>query len=222
MSQTRRRPPKRRPAQTRRPVTTTNRSQRLFAIFGIFIVFVLIATIVGPPLIDYITQPDDEPEIIVDDDTPDPVEAEYLARIEEDPADASAMSGLGSYLGQIGRVDEAIPWYERALEIAPDDMEIRYGFGNALANGGKRPDAELQFKMVIAAEPNNVQAHFALGQLYATWVPPRTQEAIAEYQMVIALSPDTFVASRAREELSALGVATPVSASPVASPAAIN
>ncbi|MCC6793141.1 MAG: tetratricopeptide repeat protein, partial [Thermomicrobiales bacterium] len=87
----------------------------------------MIATIVGPPLIDYITQPDDEPEIIVDDDTPDPVEAEYLARIEEDPADASAMSGLGSYLGQIGRVDEAIPWYERALEIAPDDMEIRYG-----------------------------------------------------------------------------------------------
>lgn len=222
MSQSRRRPPSKRPVQKRRPAATTNRAQRVYAILGIFIVFALIATIVGPPLVDYITSTDSEPEIAVDQDTEDPVEAEYMARIEADPNDAQAMSGLGSYLGNIGRVDEAIPWYERALEIAPDDLEIRFGFGNALANGGKRLDAELQFKMVIEAEPNNEQAHFALAQLYANWVPPRTADAIAEYQTVIAIAPDTFVAERSTEELSSLGVATPVTASPVASPAALE
>lgn len=218
VNRSRRRPPPRRPIQQRRPGVTTNRGQRAYAILGIFIVFALVATIVGPPLIDYVTQADDEPDLFVDD-AEDPVEADYLARIEANPNDASAMAGLGSYLGNTGRVEEAIPWYERALEIAPDDMKIRFGFGNALANGGKRPDAELQFKLVIEAEPGNEQAHFALAQLYANWVPPRTADAIAEYQTVIEIAPDTFVAERSREELAALGVATPAAARPVASPA---
>jgi tetratricopeptide (TPR) repeat protein len=222
VSQSRRRPPPRRPVQKRRPTATTNRTQRIYAIFGVFIVFALIATIVGPPLVDYITQSDDDPGITVNENSEDPVEADYLARIEADPNNASAMSGLGSYLGSIGRVDEAIPWYERALEIAPDNVQIRFGFGNALANGEKRADAELQFKKVIETEPNNDQAHFALAQLYANWVPPRTADAIAEYQTVIAIAPDTFVAERSKEELSALGVATPSAASPVASPAAME
>ena len=222
MSQSRRRPPPRKPVQKRRSTATTNRTQRTFAIFGVFIVFALIAAIVGPPLVDFITQPDDDSGLTVDENSEDPVEADYLARIEANPNDASIMSGLGSYLGSIGRVDEAIPWYERALKIAPDDMQIRFGFGNALANGGKRADAELQYKKVIEAEPNNEQAHFALAQLYANWVPPRMADAIAEYQTVIAIAPETFVAERSKEELATLGVATPSAASPVASPAAME
>jgi tetratricopeptide (TPR) repeat protein len=182
----------------------------------------LIGTIVGPPLVDYLTQPDDEPEFTVDSDSTDAVEAEYLARIKAEPNDASAMAGLGSYLGQTGRVDEAIPWYEKALALEPENTEFRYGFGVALSNGDKRQDAELQFKKVIEAEPNNAPAHFALGQLYQNWVPSRNAEAISEYQIVISLVPDSFLAQRAREELTSLGVATPISASPVASPAAVE
>lgn len=198
----------------------TNRSQRIYAIFGVFIVFALIATIVGPPLIDYLTQPDDDPVITVDDDSADAVEAEYLSRIDADPNDASAMAGLGNYLGNTGRVDEAIPWYEQAIALEPDNMDFRYGFGVALANGDKRQDAELQFTRVIEADPSNAPAFFALGQLYAAWIPARTSEAIDAFQTVLTLMPDSFLAQRATEELAALGFATPVSASPVASPPA--
>jgi tetratricopeptide (TPR) repeat protein len=219
VSQTRRRPAAK-PTQKRR-APRTNRSQRVYAILGVVIVFSLIAAIAGPPLVDFLTRPSNDSPISVNDDTDngeDPVVADYLSRIDADPNDASAMAGLGNYYGNTGRIDEAIPWYEKALVIAPDDWDTRLGFARALSIGGKRQDAELQFKKVIAARPNDPQAHFSLGQLYSGWVPPRTQDAIAEYQTTVMVGQGTFVAERAAEELAQLGVASPVAASPVASP----
>jgi cytochrome c-type biogenesis protein CcmH/NrfG len=181
----------------------------------------LIAAIAGPPLVDFLTRQSSDTPASVDDNSDsseDPVVADYLSRIKADPNDASAMAALGNYYGNTGRIDEAIPWYEKALEITPDDWDTRLGFARALSIGGKRQDAELQFKKVIAARPNDPQAHFSLGQLYAGWVPPRTQDAISEYQTTLSVGQGTFVAERAAEELAQLGVASPVAASPVPSP----
>jgi tetratricopeptide (TPR) repeat protein len=189
--------------------TRSNRTQRIYAIVGIVVVVALIGTIVGPPLVDYLTQPNDDSEIIVDDQTPDPVEDELRADVATNPDDPVAMAALANYLGNTGRIDEAIEWYERALALAPEDWVTRLGFARVLSNGGKRPDAELQFQRVIAACPLDEQARFSLGQLYANWIPPRAAEAAEQYWTVIAVAPETFVAERAREELSRLGVASP-------------
>jgi tetratricopeptide (TPR) repeat protein len=180
------------------------------------VVVALIATIVGPPLVDYLTQPDDDSSLDVDEDTQDPVEEEYRAQIAANPDDPAAFAALANYLGNTGRVDEAIGWYERALELEPNNLITRLGFARVLSNGGKRPDAELQFKKVLEACPVSEQTWFSLGQLYANWVPPRTSDAIQAYEAVIVYGPETFVAERAREELATLGVASPVPASPVA------
>jgi cytochrome c-type biogenesis protein CcmH/NrfG len=214
----RRRRPTARPAQKRRATSTTNRSQRIYAILGVVVVVALIAAVVGPPLVDFLTQPDDDVTVDLNDDSSDPVVADYQTQIAADPNDAETMAALGSYLGNTGQVDAAIPWYEKALSIAPENWDIRLGFARALANGDKRADAELQFKKVLAARPEDEQAHFSLAQLYMNWVPARTDEAIAEYQLVIKYGGDSFVVERAAEELAALGVASPVAATPVASP----
>ena len=214
MSQARRRPPAR--TQPKRRPTAGRRNQRLYAVLGVVVVFSLIATIVGPPLVDYLTSPDTDDEMTVGDDTEDPIEQEYRAQIEANPDDPAALAGLANYLGNTGRVDEAVPLYERALQIEPDNWSTRLGFARVLSNGGKRPDAELQFRKVLAACPGSEQALFSLGQLYANWIPPRTADAIAAFQQVVTAGPGTFVAERAMEELSRLGLGSPVAASPVA------
>jgi tetratricopeptide (TPR) repeat protein len=215
MSQRRRSRP-RAPQQRQRPVTArTNRNQTIYAIIATTMAFVLVATIAGPPLIDYLTTPD-QPEPLEVEEFHDPVEAEYQTAVAADPDNAETLAAYGNYLGNTGRVDEAIRWYERALEIDPDNWDIRLGFGRILANGDKRADAELQLKRALEIKPNDPQALFSLGQLYASWVPPRTDEAIAAYQQVIRYGGDSFVVQRAVEELSRLGGATPVApASPV-------
>lgn len=202
-----------------KPTATTNKSQRWMAIFAILVVTSLIATTVGPPLIDYLTRPEDPVDFSQEEPAEDPVVQEYLADIEANPDDAEAYAALGNYLGNTGRVDEAIPYYERALEIDPANVETRLGFARVLANGEKRADAELQFEKVIAADPSNPLAYFSLGQLYANWVPAKTEQAIAAYQKTLELAgSDSFIRSRAIEELEQLGAGTPVAATPIASP----
>lgn len=219
MSQRRRQtPPK--PAR-RRAGWGTNRSHLLFTILGGFVAFALIASIVGPPLVDYLTSPSDgSSDTSPDVGNDDPNEAEYRKQLAENPDDPEVLAALAGYLGQIGRVGEAIPYFEQALTLAPEDWGIRLDFADALARGDKRADAELQYQKVLAAEPNNVIAHYNLARLYEAWVPPRTQDAIAEYQTVVAIGEGSYVRELAQQALISLGAASPAAGSPVPSPAA--
>src|SRR5262249_14205217 len=151
----------RRPSQPQRqprgrPPAKRNRNHLLFTILGVFVVLALVGSIVGPPLVDFLTKPSDNtPDLSTSDSSGDPNEKEFRNEVAAHPNDPEALAALAGYLGQIGRVDEAIPYFEQALSIAPDDWGIRLDFADALANGGKRADAELQYQKVIAAQPTN-------------------------------------------------------------------
>ena len=151
-------------------------------------------------------------------DTNDDVLHQLETAAAENPQDAEAQASLGNYSANTGNFDLAVTYYERALQLSPEDWTIRLTFAQALMTNRKLADAELQFDKILEAEPQNATAWYYLGQLYQLFDPPRDDEAIYAYQQVIRFGPDTYVATQAADKLSALG-ATPV-ASPVASPEA--
>lgn len=58
-------------------------------------------------------------------------------------------------------------YYEKALEINPDILEAHYGLGLLLFFGFNDAAAAIEeIKKVIARDPDNVDAHFALGRFY--------------------------------------------------------
>lgn len=58
-------------------------------------------------------------------------------------------------------------YYETAVELAPDFIEARYGLGLLLFFGfGDALGAIAEMKKIQADEPDNVEAHFALGRFY--------------------------------------------------------
>jgi cytochrome c-type biogenesis protein CcmH/NrfG len=215
LSQRRQRPTAR-PATKGRPVSR-NRNQTLYAVLGVIVVIALIGAGIGPPVIDYLTQINTERTTEVDPNN-DPVEQGYREQIAANPDDPAALAALADYLGNIGRANEAIPLYDRALTLAPDNIQMRFAFANTLVRAGKSADAELQFQKVIAAEPNHIQAHFNLALTYENWIPPRTADAILEYQKVLDIGIDEFVVEVARDKLVQLGVASPVAATPEIAP----
>jgi tetratricopeptide (TPR) repeat protein len=201
-----------------RPAAKRNRNHLLFTVLGGIVVFTLIGSIIGPPIIDYLTKASDESsDTSSSNSTADPNEQQYRAEVAAHPDDPESLAALAGYLGQTGRVDEAIPYFEQALARAPDDWGIRLDFADALANGDKRADAELQYQKVIAAQPTNAIAIFSLGQLYQSWVPPRTRDAIAQYERVVQVGDGSYVKDLAEQALAQLGVASPVAGTPVAS-----
>jgi tetratricopeptide (TPR) repeat protein len=193
---------------------------RWFSVLAIVVVAALVFGTLGIAVFDDLFNGgdgDDQTITVDENEVPQTVQT-YLDMLEDDPNDFAAMSALGEYYGQVGDYDQAITWYESALQIVPDDMTIRYAFANTLANAGSQADAELQYQKVIAAEPQNHEAMLSLARLYRNWSPPRTDDAIAIYQQIVDQGGESFVVDLAREELADLS-GTPV-ASPAASPEA--
>jgi cytochrome c-type biogenesis protein CcmH/NrfG len=131
----------------------------------------------------------------------DSEEQQLRDRIEEDPEDYSAHSQLAVLLGNTGRVDEAIPHYEQALQGDPDDLALRLSFARMLEQRGYDLDAEVQLQRVIDNDPENVEAVFMLAQIRDRSTSADNEEAEELYQQVIDLDPDSFYAEMAENRL---------------------
>lgn len=158
---------------------------------------------------------DDEDSANFQDQNADLI-AEQETVVAQNPDDVDALVFLANLLGNTGRVGEAVPYYEKAVRLAPDDLGIRLDFARTLSDAGLRNDAETQFLAVLKADPENQTGHYYLAELYRGWDPPRTDEAIAHYRKVIELDTSTFVAQLAQDQLDAMAAGTPGAASPEA------
>ncbi|HWV24524.1 MAG TPA: tetratricopeptide repeat protein [Thermomicrobiales bacterium] len=147
-----------------------------------------------------------------DDDFVDPnadLIADQQTVVARNPDDVDEIVLLANMLGQTGRIQEAIPWYEKALALSPDDSGIRLDFARSLSGSGLQTDAEAQFNQVLKAEPDNQSAHYYLAELYMAWSPPRTDEAYAHYKRAAEIDPDSFLGERAQTRVETMSVATP-------------
>lgn len=160
---------------------------------------------------------DDEAAQNVVDRNDDIIE-ELKATYEANPDDIDNVILLANVLGNSGRLDEAIPYYEEAIDLAPEDPSVRLDFARALADGGYHADAELQFERVLKVEPNSQEALYYLAELYLNWQPPREQEATELYRRAIEGDPDSFLAEQAQNELDSMAGTPALSGSPGATP----
>ncbi len=166
------------------------------------------------------SEPDPAQNIV---DPNDDLIADQIATVEANPDDLDAVLLLANVLGNSGRLQEAIPYYEKAADLAPDDPSVRLDFARALADGNFQKDAELQFQKVLGMEPDNPSvlqaALYYLAELYIHWDPPRDGEARDLYQRAIEQDPNSFLAEQARNRLTSIAATPESGASPQASPA---
>lgn len=191
-----------------------NRLQVITIIFTVFIVCILIAGVTGSILID--AWNDDGNDSNDTAQNTEDILPELRRNAADNPNDAESQAALANYLANTGAFDEAVGYYEKALQLTPDDWALRLDFAQALMDNGKLADSELQFDTIIDAQPQNTQAWYYLAELYQKFTPTRADEAIYAYQQVIRFDPTSYIATQSVDRLAALGVV----ASPVASPSA--
>jgi tetratricopeptide (TPR) repeat protein len=88
-----------------------------------------------------------------------------------------------------GHLEEAIPHFEKALEINPMFAEAHSELGRLLVVEGKYDQAMPHLEKALAAKPDLVEAHYYLGaSLYFSQA--RTQEALAHWEAALRVDPN--------------------------------
>jgi tetratricopeptide (TPR) repeat protein len=112
----------------------------------------------------------------------------YRQAAELDPGWFEAQYNCGVVAYRLRYYNQSLAAYEMALAIQPDSAGARYNFALTLEAAGYVPDAVNELEKMVAANPNEVRAHLALGNLYAQRLrdPVRARQ---HYLKVLAVNP---------------------------------
>lgn len=113
----------------------------------------------------------------------------YETAIRKGIEEADAFYMLGKSLERSDNAKLALPYLQRAAELAPDDLEARLAYGILLANMELFEEAGEEFRFVIEKDPENADAHYNLGFLYAVSTD-RKEDALGHLKEAFTLNPD--------------------------------
>lgn len=92
--------------------------------------------------------------------------AEFEAAVARGAEEAAVYISYGDALTRLGRTEQAVAQYRRALEIAPDSSHALYGLAQAALAGGDASSAASRLERAVAVAPHHGEAHALLAQAY--------------------------------------------------------
>ena len=95
---------------------------------------------------------------------------------------------LANALHELGRLDEALPHYHKAIDIKPDYAEAYNNLGNVLKKLGRLEEAVTCYHKALAIKPDYAVAHCNLGTVFQEL--GQLDEAIASYHKSLTIKPD--------------------------------
>ena len=95
---------------------------------------------------------------------------------------------IGSVNKQLGKLEEAIDVYKKAIDIKPDYAELHYNIGNALKEQGKLDEAIEAFTKAVSIKPNYTLAYNNMSNVLKE--QGKLEEAIEVYNKALSITPD--------------------------------
>jgi len=114
-------------------------------------------------------------------------EAVMRSRLERDPEDWFAHSGLSKALDAQGRTGEALRHIRQAIRLRPRHPELYYNLANTLMALGRPDRAIMAYERALALEPDHPKAHNNLA--VALQSRGELARAVDHYREQIATSP---------------------------------
>ena len=115
---------------------------------------------------------------------------EALARhnVNNDPTDFEAHYNLAAMLQARGKVNDAIPQYQAALDLRPDDPVANNGLGSAWLSEGEPGKAAPYLRVALKNRPDYFDAHYNLGNALVS--QGDFQAAAQEFQLALQAQPN--------------------------------
>ena len=122
-----------------------------------------------------------------------------IAHWRYSPSNAAVHNNRGSLLHSLGRYDEALKAFDRALALQPSLPTTWHNRGLALSMLGQRAEALRSFERVLEIDPGNRPAHFQRGGRRKSH-SAGTPKPLASYDRALERAPEDFQAPPDRAE----------------------
>jgi tetratricopeptide (TPR) repeat protein len=113
---------------------------------------------------------------------------EWEELVKEDPSDARIQNNMGASLARAGRFEDAIPYYQKGLELNPQYNAIHNNLGRALFSVGRLDEAIHQFEKGLEAYPDSAELYNNLGRALAQ--EGKLDEAKKSFERAFKIKPD--------------------------------
>lgn len=123
----------------------------------------------------------------------------YSQRLKVYPNDIRALSVRGSYYGENGRIDDAIPDLEKAIQMGVKYSNTFDNLGTAYGMKGQYAKALEMFNRAIEVDSNNVNARFNRG---VNLMNSNPLQATKDFEIVLKYSTDKAKNMSVKESLS--------------------
>lgn len=111
---------------------------------------------------------------------------EYEKALELDPQNLKALENLANYYSAIN-ARKALEYYNKYLEVDPDDAEIYFQMGFLYQKEGDVQRTLGAFKKSVELDPQQVASHLAMAELFE--LRKSTAAAIEQYAFCVQLDP---------------------------------
>src|SRR5712691_11298125 len=127
---------------------------------------------------------------------------------QREPSNATPRAQLGNLYFDAERYDEAIKWYGDALRLAPNDVDVSTDLGVCYYYSNQPDKALEQFGRSLKLNPKHAKTLLNVGVVKA-FGKQDLEGAVAAWQQVIQLAPDTPEAQAAKRALDTMRSAHP-------------
>ncbi|GIK60174.1 MAG: tetratricopeptide repeat protein [Ignavibacteriota bacterium] len=128
--------------------------------------------------------------------------AELEQAVKKNPNDTTALKNYADYLSASHKMDEAISYYNKILDINPKRTDVYFSLALIYYNQQDFVKCEEVNKKVLAFDPKNQMALFNIGAVAAT--QGNKEKAKEIWNKVISINPESETAKLAEEYLGKL------------------
>jgi tetratricopeptide (TPR) repeat protein len=128
--------------------------------------------------------------------------AELKEAVDKHPFDTLAMRNYADFLSASHKMNEAIPYYEKILEINPKRLDIYFSLALIYYNKQDFAKCEDENNKVLVFDPKNQMALYNLGAIAAT--QGKTEKAKELWNKVVSINAESETGKLAMESLGKL------------------
>jgi tetratricopeptide (TPR) repeat protein len=82
--------------------------------------------------------------------------AMFKDALAKNPNDPKLMTRYANFLFDLGKFDESVEWFQKAVAVQPENLDVRADLGTALWNAGQKGKGMAEYQSILKANPQHM------------------------------------------------------------------